>query len=369
MKNVKLPVLILLFPFFFHSPLKAAEWMSPFNLDGTNKTDLAGPYQSPTTPLSPLATEIIEDRNRLGPVVITVSGADFGELGWGPLELKHFIKLLNILFPKKSLNSNDEALAAAFAQFNKDYFFLTDDGSPLSEPPAAGGRLDNYLEDKLAELPGYAEGNITVIPFNWSRDPEDTGITVPDFEKKLVEVYNTYKGTGRPIYIFAHSWGTVLMHETLHRTAVSHPEVKIDKFISMGSPLMPSNLVVALFAKLEIFKEDFQKAVSKPANLRLWRNFWASRDLASNKITAADANAQIDASVEKLEPVLINLILHDNLLRKAAAKDLLKLRNTGDWHNAYFFDYKASLESLHKEIYLPIFMPMVAPQVIYQEKN
>ena len=34
-----------------------------------------------------------------GPVIVAISGLNFGEIGWGPLEMKHFIKLANVLFP------------------------------------------------------------------------------------------------------------------------------------------------------------------------------------------------------------------------------------------------------------------------------
>ena len=308
--------------------------------------------------------EILEPKNGLDPVVITVPGLSFGEIGIGPLEIKHFLKLINIFFPKKQVNA--EELVSRFLAFNRDYFFL-EDGEDLNELAGntAEKRLpDNYLELKLREIPGYQDHDIVIKPFPWSRDPGDSELTVPELEKKIIEVYDAYKGSGRPVYILAHSWGSVLTHTALHRVQRYRPDVSIDKLVTAGSPLMPANFVVKLFLSLEIKTEHLEKAVSKPAILKTWRNIWAMRDAYSNAITAADANYQADAAVENVEPTLINLILHNKLLKKEARKDLFKIRSIKDWHSSYFFDYQATLKSIQKEISVAIFRPHLAPEVM-----
>ena len=160
----------------------------------------------------------------------------------------------------------------------------------------------------------------------------------------------------------------MLTHEALHRVGKYRPDVKIDKLITAGSPLVPANFVVKLFMKLQIKKEHLEKAVTKPANVKVWRNVWATRDAYSNAIPAADSNFQADAQVENVEPTLIDLILHNKLLKKEARSDLFKIRNIKDWHASYFFDFKASLKSINKEISVSIFRPVLAPQVVNCKK-
>ncbi|MEW5950265.1 MAG: hypothetical protein GX447_07325 [Elusimicrobia bacterium] len=295
------------------------------------------------------------------PVIITVAGLNFGEIGWGPFEFKNFKKLIALFFPKKSLENPDFE-----EEFYKEYgeYFAQE----VPEPSRLSVRLpDNYLEQKIKELP-YYNPEMVIIPFAWSREPADTDKTVAEFERKLKEVYKTYGGK-KPIFIIAHSWGSVLMHETLHRLEKSAPDVKIDKLITMGSPLVPSNFVVKLFMKIEISKEDLIKKVTHPQNLRYWKNIWAERDMYSNKIPAADYNIQVDEKVERLEPTLLDIILHNKELRPVAKTDFLTLRDIKAWHGSYMFDYRAYLKSVNKEISLEIFKPVVAPQLLEYDKK
>lgn len=296
----------------------------------------------------------------VNPVIITVAGLNFGEIGWGPFEFKNFKQLLALIFPKKSMD--DAALEEEFYREYSEYF-----AQELPQPSRSVRLPDNYLEQKIKELPSY-NPEMVIIPFPWSREPADTNKTIPVFEKKLREVYSVYGGK-KPIFIIAHSWGSVLMHETLNRLAKDAPEVKIDKLVTMGSPLVPSNFVVKLFMKLEISKEDLLKKVVHPKNLRYWKNIWAERDMYSNSIPAADYNIQVDAKVEKLEPILLDIILHNKELRPDAKLDFLKLRDIKAWHGSYMFDYKAYLKSVNKEIDVEIFRPIVAPQLIEYDKT
>lgn len=320
----------------------------------------------------PAIIEFTEDKTGLDPVVITVPGLRFGEIGWGPLELSHFLHIIDIFFPGKMIGPSD--LSGEFADFNAVYFALdtaeayADLARTTAVSPAQRAMPDNYLEQKLTEIPGYANHNIVITPFAWSRDPGDTVKTVVELEKKIIATYDAYKKTGRPVYILAHSWGSVLTHEALHNIEVSRPDVTIDKLITAGSPLIPANFVVKLFLKFEIYKQHLDKAVTKPAGVKLWHNIWASRDAYSNTIPAADANYQVDAEVENVEPTLLNLILHNKLLKKQARKDLFKIRDLKAWHGSYFFDYSAELLSINKHISVSIFRPVLAPQVVDLDK-
>jgi hypothetical protein len=311
----------------------------------------------------PAFTEALTPKNGLDPVVITVSGLKFGEIGWGSLELRNFLRAIQFFFRDKEISEAD--IVNGVVSFSPRYFFPEDDEDARELPVQDPARLDdNYLEQKLKEIPGYDNHSVIVVPFAWSRDPGDSKQTVPLLQARITEVYDTFKDSGRPIYILAHSWGSVLSHTALHRVARARPDVRIDKFITAGSPLVPANFVVKLFMKLEIRKERLEKRVRKPASVRTWRNFWALRDAYSNLIPAADSNYQADAEVENVEPTLIDIILHKKPLRKEARKDLFKIRDIKAWHGAYFFDYRASLKSIDKEIYVPVFQPAVAPQLV-----
>lgn len=292
------------------------------------------------------------------PVVITVPGLKFGEIGWKCFKLKHLLNFIKLFYRNKDVSEAD--IVNGIVAFSPRYFFPEDE-----DGYADSARMpDNYLEEKLKEIPGYAQHDVIVLPFAWSRDPDDSRAEVLRLQARLAEVYDTYKNTGRPIYILAHSWGSMLTHTALHRVAAERPDVKIDKFITAGSPLVPANFVVKLFVRLENRAEHLEKVVRKPANVGSWRNFWAHRDAYSNAIPAADYNFQADDKVENVEPKLIDLILHNKLLRKDARKDLFKIRDIKAWHGAYFFDYKASLKSIEKEIAVEVFRPAVAPQVV-----
>ncbi len=315
------------------------------------------PALAPDVKMPAAAVDALAAGDR-APVIITVPGIRFNELGWGPLEPHHFQSLLHFFFPKKDFD--DAALKAAFDEYNKQFDFLYQGGD--FRPEELMEKMpDNGIEAELSVLPEIIASKATIIPFQWSRDPDESNKVVPGFVEKLAGVYDTHKG--RPIYIVAHSWGTVLMHETLHRLAKSRPDVKVDKLITIGSPLMPGNVVVKLFMKVQISAEHLEKVVSKPVNLGTWKNLWAFRDPFSNRIKAADENVQVDEKVEKVEPTLIDLFLHNSALRKLARQDYVKVINFGKWHASYIYNYDAVLESINKEIDVHVLQPLIAPQI------
>ncbi|MCM2267076.1 MAG: hypothetical protein NDI60_04795 [Elusimicrobiales bacterium] len=314
-------------------------------------------------PLPRQAVAEATDRlNGLDPVVITISGLRFGEIGFGSAELRNVLRVVRFFFRNKDVTEDD--IANGIVSFSPRYFFAEDEEDADADSRDQARLEDNYLEKKLQEIPGYEDRDVIVVPFRWSRDPGDTKPTLPALQARITEVYDTYKDSGRPIYILAHSWGSVMVHTALHRVARQRPDVRIDKLITAGSPLVPANFVVKIFLKIEKLNEGLERRVTKPANVGVWRNIWAMRDAYSNAIPAADTNFQADAEVENLEPTLIQLILHNKLLKKQARKDLFKMRDIKAWHGAYFFDYKAELKSLQKEIFVPVFRPILAPQVI-----
>jgi pimeloyl-ACP methyl ester carboxylesterase len=341
----------------------AAEDLDLASLNASDVRELSAalPVPEPRDPL----TEALAQKSGLDPVVITIPGLRFGEIGPASFELSRILRLIQFFRRDKDITEAD--IVNGIVAFSPRYFFPDDEDEPAKYDPA---RLDdNYLEVKLKEIPGYDQHDVIVVPFAWSRDPGDTKETLPLLQARIEAVYDTYKNTGRPVYILAHSWGSVLAHTALHRVSRERPDVRIDKLITAGSPLVPANFVVKLFLKIEKISGKLEKRVSKPANVAVWRNIWAMRDAYSNNIEAADSNYQADAEVENVEPTLIDLILHNKLLKKEARKDLFKIRDIKAWHGAYFFDYKAELKSIQKEISVAVFRPVLAPQVVHCDKN
>lgn len=354
MEMIKTGLVAVFALFTFNAPVAA------FELPSLSREDVRCSAPAPETEfLRPALAEVTDPVRGLDPVVITISGLRFGEIGWGSAELRNILRVARFFF-RKDVSEDD--VVNGIVYFSPRYFFPEDEEDGRSIMDA---RLpDDYLELKLQEIPGYDQHDVKVVPFPWSRDPEDSKTTIPALQAKIAEVYDAYKGSGRPIYILAHSWGSVLAHTALHRLYEARPDVRIDKFITAGSPLVPANIVVRLFMKVEKIKEGLKKKVTKPANVAIWRNVWAMRDAYSNAIPAADSNYQADAEVENLEPTLIQLILHNKLLKKQARRDLFTIRDIKAWHGAYFYDYRAELKSLQKEIYVPVFRPILAPQVV-----
>jgi pimeloyl-ACP methyl ester carboxylesterase len=332
-------------------------------LNAIGAADIAGLSAGLSIPApQPVFVEASTGRNGLDPVVITIPGLRFGEIGWGPLEIRNLLKFIKVFFPDKGISEAD--IVNGMVSFNPRYFFPEDAEDTAGAAYAASRLDDNYMDKKLEEIPGYAQRDLIIIPFSWSRDPGDSKAVIPELQARIIEVCDTFKDSGRPVYILAHSWGSVLAHTALHRAARSRPDLRVDKFITAGSPLVPPNFVVKLFMKLEIKKEGLEPLVSKPSIVRVWRNFWAMRDAYSDAIPAADSNLQADKEVENVEPGLIALILQNKELKIQARKDLFKIRDIRSWHYSYFFDYKASLRSIGKEIFVPVFQPSLSPQVM-----
>ncbi|MCX5791341.1 MAG: hypothetical protein NTY45_03860 [Elusimicrobia bacterium] len=220
---------------------------------------------------------------------------------------------------------------------------------------------DTYLPDRLAKLPPCAA--VTAVPFVWGRTFGDTQNALYRFVPQLIEVYDTYKNTGRPVYVLAHSWGAVLMHDVLHRVARLRPDVKIDKFITIGTPLVPRVAAIGLITGYQVSNHGLLKEVSKPANVLYWKNIWASRDPFSNAIPAADSNVQLDAYLGLPEYELSQLSVTRPDLRLEINKEIALLDNSHAWHKSYYRGFKASLPALNEEIDLNVFDAQVAPQL------
>jgi hypothetical protein len=311
-------------------------------------------------PKTPLAAQ--------APLVITVPGLRFDTMKWGQLTYQIFSELASQWFPglKKGPQGTrsagaEEIIKAAYAKYSEQFEPFKDAAELMPEPAVTRAEPDNYLETSLAQAPACS--GLTVVPFAWSRNPADTAETVKKFVPLLIRAYDANKGAARPVYILTHSWGSVIMHEVLTQVAVLRPDIKVDKFFSLGSPLVPGNFFVKLFSDVQYDQAGLAKKVAKPANVRYWRNVWAGHDYFSNAIQAADVNVQTDASVGAPENELARFLLHTWHVMEAKA-DLLTLFNIRAWHASYYRDYDVYLKTLDRHIRLVIFNPeVIAPLV------
>lgn len=286
----------------------------------------------------------------LRPVVISVVGISFSELNIGKLELSYFRKIIEHFRP-----GDKQALAALSdreARLRADY-------AEAAQAKPAVGHKDDYLDARLAQaLPA---DQYEIVPVRWSRDPDDSDEALALLEREIKRIF--IKAKGRPVYLVAHSWGSVLSHTALNRLAASDPQVRVDKFITLGSPLVPGHWWLDIFMDAQISNSQLQSYVRKPANTGTWLNVWAERDILSNRIEAADRNTLEDGWTSPLERRILRLMDQDHHFIVNGLKDLFNLKNFLAWHFAYIFDYKVYLKTLREDHARVIFDPVVASEL------
>ena len=283
------------------------------------------------------------------PVVISIVGVAFTEIGLGKLELAYFQRITDHFKPGKTVDENMFSSCIASV------------GDEAAMADVYSRFPDDYLDARLAEILPAEEFDI--VPVRWSRDPDESDIAVPIVENEIKRIFAAAKSEGRPVYLVAHSWGTVLAHTVLNRLAVSSPEVKIDKLITLGSPLVPGHWWLDIFMKLEINSGHLQEYVTKPANVRYWANLWARNDYFSNVINAADRNEREDEWTVAVEEQINTAADHDHSLRDDAVRDLFFLKNLKNWHFAYIYDFKLFSKTLRKDYKQSIFAPVIAGEL------
>ncbi len=330
------------------------------NLGAITASDIGGLTRAPGSaiplPVPPLAAQ--------PPLVITMPGLKFQAVSWGPIAYELFSEMAGYWYPalRNKDARSEAAMRAAFSEYNKRFDSLKDAAAQMPElNDTRAFPDDNYLEARLAQNPACAK--FKVVPFPWSRNPSDTAATIDQYVPQLIKTYDENNGAGRPVYILAHSWGAIIMHDVLNQVAIKRPDIKIDKFLTLGSPLIPGNFIVNIFKNLQYNIAGLEKSVNKPANVRLWRNVWARHDIFSNAARTADVNVQVDASVGAPEVELTDVILYG--YHKLDAKtDLIALLNIRSWHTCYYHDYDAFFKTINRHIHLVIFDPQVAAPLV-----
>jgi hypothetical protein len=149
----------------------------------------------------------------------------------------------------------------------------------------------NYLQESLApKLSAYL-----VTTFQWTGDTKDTDTTVKYAEKFIKGYYEVAKNRGTTFEIIAHSWGTVLSYIVLKR----NPDIKVDTFITLGSPLNSQTLEILAYTIDKIEHNNACNYIQKMPSVKRWINYWAFHDLVSGPIALSDKNVQIDEKVSQ----------------------------------------------------------------------
>jgi len=282
-------------------------------------------------------------------VIVTVCGLNFGEIGVG-IELRNLKWLIKIFFPSK-LSKLDYAMPMAETASKE----LALSSAPRSHP-------DNYLDATLAAaLNNAGHTSYDILPFRWDRDVDHSDRTIIGFKNKLSEAYARAAEQNKPVYVIAHSWGSVLMHETLHRLEVEKSRVKIAKLITTGSPLMPRSKMMRVLMFIGISKEHFQRRIEKPDTVGEWINLWAKRDTISNEISTADANIRIDTDLDIYE-ARVKQLLNSPSLAKEAAKDLKAINDSK--HFIYTSGFHYNIKSLNEQVDIDIMNSKILPLIV-----
>ena len=236
------------------------------------------------------------------PIVIAVDGLYFGEIGPKPVEV-----IMKKIFPDKT-------------------------------PDGYIGK--SFKEDIPASIKNL---NPEIKTYTWSRDTVDTRKVVDDLKTNIKQAYEVAKNDNRALIIVGHSWGSAMSYKALEELG---SEVKVDSFITMGSPLNADNVAVKKFTDSK-FKEvevipstttlSTQAAIiekplkiEKPKGVDKWINYWANGDIISGSIPSADRNIQIDKGKETLSS-------SQRYTLPTSGLDLAVVKTaTEKWHSAYY---------------------------------
>lgn len=333
MKAAVFPFLVSLALFSLKPSAAAAPIEASFDSPGpTLDRILASIKEDAASPAGRAAAPAVRPR-LVKPIVIAVSGLDMRNVGFAGIEFKDILKIWHEIFPGQTPPSEAE-LRARLAELR----------GAMQIAEETSRRPQNYLETSLRESAQRNHLDLDVINFPWSRDPDDTERTVAGFEASLLALRDDPATRGQPLCIVAHSWGTVLMHEALMRLQQKGQVVAVQRFVTLGSPLVPHRLWTWLFRKICNGEDHLQRRIAKPQGVRRWVNLWAELDPYSNSIVAADENVRVDWQVLPYEGLLKALLATPK--RKEAKKDLALLRNSGRWHFSYCDGFHAVLNSL-----------------------
>jgi pimeloyl-ACP methyl ester carboxylesterase len=298
-----------------------------------------------------------EDVKGKDAVVLSVCGLSFGEIGIGEFQLDTILWYFHRLFPDKKID------AQTLRKIVKAVDAVTPRSVKLGVSPL--GDADNYLESTLREQFSAAKKNYLVVPLPWTRNSQKSDAAIADFKAWMAQVYDAAQKNGKPVYVVCHSWGTLLTFETLESLSQEGSPIRVEKLVTLGSPLVPSQWWVKLFVKLEEHFQGLQENVVKPANVKVWFNFWAQRDPFSNSIPVADGgNVRVDAAADSLAQMITRALFSPVLaIEDLAAKDWFALHSIGSWHGSYMWGYHQNFPSIGQKADIEVFGPDILPKL------
>ena len=260
----------------------------------------------------------------------------------------------------------DERTAAQNDEWLKQYFGIESDSDfqnfkeeilAQAEESSRSGDDDYYLELPLKKIPEFQNLNLELHTFIWSRNPLDSAVAVAELMDTIQALSGKAFAEGRPFHIYAHSWGTVLSHTALKKLSREGRYVKVDNWVTTGSPLVPGNKIINRYVNYMAEKGNLERTVSMPGNVKHWVNIWGRRDLISNSISSCANNIQSDTSASYYE----NLI---RTLHFGFIGDWIRMRNPISWHSVYHEDFHKYLKSASTKVDILVFSPYIQPKLI-----
>lgn len=318
-------------------------------------------------------------------VLIAIRGLKFIEFGRG-LEIKHIKNALTYV--------NGLSPAVQDALGSKQYEAAIQTEMPYEYPKEPLYIPDNYLTSFLAQRLPETGKKYALVDFVWDRDADGTASAYKNMQQWLERVCALAAAHKKPVYIVAHSWGTVLAHATLSALDKKKSPAHVKMLITMGSPLVPKPTWMKAALKIGLKFSGIDSRVKKPGNVEYWVNLWAEKDIISNQIGAADKNIMVDASAIPCREALAQKIarykrdveIHKKreqtygyaLLTmeqlecdrptlpeelKQARADLSAFNSVSVWHGAYFTGVEIKSTALGKDYRLDavqkFFMPLL----------
>ncbi|MDD2772900.1 MAG: hypothetical protein PHP45_04305 [Elusimicrobiales bacterium] len=296
-------------------------------------------------------------------VIISACGLEFGEMGFGALRLKHIKSLLRYWFAAGA--QDDARWNPALEKYQR--LVAKRNGVKPAHIPSS----DTYLEETLERKLAGTGRKYLIVPLRWSRNPDTTRLILPEFLEHTREICAAAAKYNKPVYVVCHSWGTLLMHAALNWLAEEGSSVRVSKFITLSSPLMPSAWWLGIGVQYGIIKGGLPFNVKKPSNVEQWLNFWARRDIISNAIAAADVNIRVDTDADRYALRLHKAALEHgpyylDAMAGAVKADKAALNDPVAWHESFERGFHAEFKSLGDSLDVDTFIKFVIPAAFAQ---
>jgi pimeloyl-ACP methyl ester carboxylesterase len=297
--------------------------------------------------------EAVKDKDA---VVLSVCGLDFGKIDISAFQEDMLLWYYHRLHPGRSIDEQTQRKIVEAVQALRtpaDLFQKFASGTP-------GDYLGPFLRSRFSG----AGKNYLVVSLPWTRDPQKSDTAITDLRTWMAQVYAAAQKNGKPVYVVAHSWGTLLALEALESLAQDGSPVRVEKFVTLGSPMTPNPGLLKLLLRLEKTFQGMKGQVAKPANVGTWLNFWAQRDLFSSSIPAADGgNFRVDAAADPLVRQISSSLLcgPQDVTVAMVAKDWSSLNDMSAWHESYMDGFHHFFPSIRQQVDIEVFGPDILP--------